>query len=64
VGRRIDSPHVFKVLQLKRERSCIYYVTEFLEGQSLAQWILDKNCQGCGKTKLGSVTNLSLVIQP
>ena len=41
VGRRIDSPHVFKVLQLKRERSCIYYVTEYLEGQSLAQWILD-----------------------
>ncbi len=41
VGRRINSPHVFKVLQLKRERSCIYYVTEFLEGNSLAQWILD-----------------------
>ncbi len=41
VGRRIDNPHVFKVLQLKRERSCIYYVTEFLEGNSLAQWILD-----------------------
>jgi serine/threonine protein kinase len=29
------------VLQLKRDRSCIYYVTEYLEGQSLAQWILD-----------------------
>ncbi|MDQ6987785.1 MAG: protein phosphatase 2C domain-containing protein, partial [Mariprofundaceae bacterium] len=41
VGRRIDSPHVFKVYQLKRKRSCIYYVTEVLEGKSLAQWILD-----------------------
>ncbi|MDX8376783.1 MAG: bifunctional protein-serine/threonine kinase/phosphatase [Mariprofundales bacterium] len=41
VGRRINSPHVFRVLQLKRNRSCIYYVTEFIEGQSLAQWILD-----------------------
>jgi len=41
VGRRIDSPHVFKVHHLKRQRSCIYYVTEFLEGRSLAQWILD-----------------------
>ncbi|MDX8408403.1 MAG: bifunctional protein-serine/threonine kinase/phosphatase [Mariprofundaceae bacterium] len=41
VGRRINSPHVFKVHQLKRKRSCIYYVTEFLEGQSLAQWIHD-----------------------
>jgi len=41
VGRRIDNPHVFKVHHLKRPRSCIYYVTEFLEGSSLAQWILD-----------------------
>jgi len=41
VGRRIDSPHVFKVHHLKRKRSCMYYVTEFLEGHSLAQWILD-----------------------
>lgn len=41
VGRRIDNPHVFKVYQIKRKRSCIYYVTEYLEGQSLEQWILD-----------------------
>jgi len=41
VGRRLNSPHVFKVHQLKRQRSCVYYVTEFLEGRSLAQWILD-----------------------
>jgi serine/threonine protein kinase len=41
VGRRINNPHVFKVHQLKRERSCLYYVTEFLEGCPLSQWILD-----------------------
>ncbi len=41
VGRRINSPHVFKVYQLKRKRSCLYYVTEYLEGRSLAQWIVD-----------------------
>ncbi len=41
VGRRLNSPFVFKVHQLKRQRSCMYYVTEFLEGRSLAQWILD-----------------------
>ncbi|MDX8410604.1 MAG: bifunctional protein-serine/threonine kinase/phosphatase [Mariprofundaceae bacterium] len=41
VGRRVDNPHVFKVFQLKRKRSYLYYVTEFLEGRSLAQWILD-----------------------
>jgi len=41
VGRRINNPHVFKVYQLAHHRSCLYYVTEFLEGGSLAQWILD-----------------------
>ncbi|MDQ6951834.1 MAG: bifunctional protein-serine/threonine kinase/phosphatase [Mariprofundales bacterium] len=43
VGRRIDNPHVFKVHQLKRKRTCLYYVTEFLEGRSLAQWIVDNH---------------------
>ncbi len=41
VGRRINNPHVFKIYDLKRHRSSLYYVTEFLEGSSLAQWILD-----------------------
>jgi serine/threonine protein kinase len=41
VGRRIDNPHALKVHHLKRQRSCIYYVTEYLDGRSLAQWILD-----------------------
>jgi len=51
VGRRINSPHVFKVFQLKRKRSCIYYVTEFLEGQSLAQWILDNPNPDLGRVR-------------
>jgi len=41
VGRRLNDPYVFKVHHLKRPRSCLYYVTEFVEGCSLAQWILD-----------------------
>jgi serine/threonine protein kinase len=41
VGRRIQSPHVLKVYQVRRKRSCLYYVTEYLQGHSLAQWILD-----------------------
>jgi len=51
VGRRINNPHVFKVHQLKRKRSCIYYVTEFLEGQSLAQWILDNPNPDLGQVR-------------
>lgn len=41
VGRRINNPHVFKVHNLKQHRSCLYYVTEFLEGSPLSQWMLD-----------------------
>lgn len=41
VGRRINNPHVFKVHRLKQHRSSLYYVTEFLEGSPLSQWILD-----------------------
>ena len=41
VGRRINNPHVFHVHQSEGERSCLYYVTEFLEGRPLSQWILD-----------------------
>jgi len=41
VGRRINNPHVFHVHQSEGERSSLYYVTEFLEGRPLSQWILD-----------------------
>jgi len=41
VGRRINNPHVFNVHQSEGERSSLYYVTEFLEGRPLSQWILD-----------------------
>jgi len=39
VGRRIDNPHVFKIKRIHGERTALYYVTEYLEGQSLAAWI-------------------------
>ena len=51
VGRRINSPHVFKIYQLKRKRSCLYYVTEFLEGRSLAQWMLDNPKPGLAQVR-------------
>jgi len=54
VGRRIDNPHVFKVFEARRKRSYLYYVTEFLKGQSLSQWILDHP-----KPDLGEVRNIT-----
>jgi len=41
VGRRLENPHIYQVKRVKQQRSCLYYVTEFLEGRSLAQWMLD-----------------------
>lgn len=38
-GKRIRHENVLKILSPNREKSCIYYVTEFLEGPTLRQWI-------------------------
>ncbi|MDA9509635.1 protein kinase [Bradyrhizobium sp. CCBAU 11386] len=41
IARRIDSPHVLKPLSQSRRRSYLYVATEFIEGQTLRQWMLD-----------------------
>ena len=38
-GKRIHHENVLKVLATDRQKSCIYYVTEFIEGQTLRQWL-------------------------
>ncbi len=38
-GKRIKHDNVLKILDSDREKSCIYYVTEYLEGQTLREWI-------------------------
>src|SRR4030065_761624 len=40
-GRRINSPHVLRVLEPTRRRQFLYYVTEYVEGQTLRQWMND-----------------------
>ncbi len=40
-GRRINSPHVLKVIEPPRPRRFLYYLTEYIEGQSLRQWMND-----------------------
>ncbi len=40
-GRRINNPHVLRVLEPRRRRRFLYYVTEYLEGQTLRQWMND-----------------------
>jgi len=41
IGRLVSSPHVLKVLHTDRARRSLYYVTEYFEGQTLRQWMLD-----------------------
>ncbi|MDD5323426.1 MAG: protein kinase [Methylococcales bacterium] len=38
-GKRINHENVLKILGTDREKSCIYYVTEFLEGLTLREWM-------------------------
>ena len=40
-GNRIKSPHVLKVLKPPAKRQCLYYVTEYIEGQTLRQRMND-----------------------
>jgi len=40
-GKRISNPHVLKILEPKRQRRFLYYVSEYIEGQTLEQWIND-----------------------
>ncbi|MEO1820638.1 bifunctional protein-serine/threonine kinase/phosphatase [Pseudomonas sp.] len=41
VARRIDNPHVMKAASAGRPRSYLYCLCEYIEGQTLAQWMRD-----------------------
>lgn len=40
-GRRINSTHTLSVLEPRGRRQCLYYITEYIEGQTLRQWMID-----------------------
>ena len=40
-GRRIKNQHVLQVLKPHAQRQCLYYITEFISGQTLRQWMND-----------------------
>jgi serine/threonine protein phosphatase PrpC len=41
VARRIDSPHVLKPWLPARKRHFLYVVSEYIDGQTLTQWMID-----------------------
>lgn len=41
IAKRLNNPHVVKAIESPRQRQFLYLATEYIEGQSLAQWIID-----------------------
>jgi len=41
IAKRLNNPHVVKAIQPKRQRHYLYLVSEYIEGISLNQWIID-----------------------
>ena len=41
VARRLDNVHILKAVALTRKRHYLYTVTEYVEGQTLTQWMTD-----------------------
>jgi serine/threonine protein kinase len=41
VARRINNPHVLKLCPQTRKKNYLYVASEFIQGQSLTQWLLD-----------------------
>ncbi len=41
IARRLDNAHILKAAESTRKQNYIYLVTEYVEGQTLAQWMID-----------------------
>jgi serine/threonine protein phosphatase PrpC len=50
-GRRIKNQHVLKILKPHAQRQCLYYVTEYIEGQTLRQWMHDNPQPGVDEVR-------------
>lgn len=41
IAKRLNNPHVLKAIESKQKRHYLYTVTEYIEGKTLAQWMID-----------------------
>ena len=57
IGRRINNPHVMQVMAPRRQRTALYTITEYIEGDTLRQWI-DRNPNPALHTVLGIADQL------
>jgi len=51
VGRRINNPHVLKIVEPTGRRRFLYYVTDYVEGKTLRQWMNENAMLPCNKVK-------------
>ena len=62
IARRINSAHVLKPCPQTRKRNYIYIVTEFVDGQTLRQWMIDNPKPGL-ETVRGIVEQIAKGLQ-
>lgn len=43
IAKRVNNAHVLKAIEPARKRNFLYTVTEYIEGQTLAQWMTDNS---------------------
>ena len=42
IGSRIDNPYVVKVISRQHRRTCLYYLTEWINGEAITDWVRQK----------------------
>lgn len=62
IGSRIRNPHVVEVVRQTRERSCLYYLMEIVEGIGLDEW-MEKNHLPQPKRAIGIVKKIANGLQ-
>ena len=62
IARRINNAHVLKAIRANRKQNYLYLVTEYIEGQTLAQWIVDNPAPDI-KTVRGIITQIASGLQ-
>jgi len=51
IARRVNSPYVLRPCERSRPQNYLYVVTEYIEGQTLTQWMRDNPCAEFGQAR-------------
>ncbi len=54
VGSRLDNSHILRVVEQSRQRNFLYYVAEYVDGQTLRSWMND--CPQADLTEVREIT--------